>query len=85
MKFDHCICVQESTSDMKRSIKIRDRKLSVLSEKINSHLSLFDSIEKEALFVKQVVDNVQSLTAEKEDVGKSISKLLVRLYDQCYL
>ena len=68
---------------MKRSIKIRDRKLSVLSEKINSHLSLFDSIEKEALFVKQVVDNVQSLTAEKEDVGKSIPILLVRLYDQC--
>lgn len=75
--------MQESTSDMKRSIKIRDRKLSVLSEKINSHLSLFDSIEKEALFVKQVVDNVQSLTAEKEDVGKSIPILLVRLYDQC--
>ncbi|KAK4842482.1 hypothetical protein QYF36_022445 [Acer negundo] len=50
---------EESTCDMKRSIETRDRKLMVLSQKINSHLTLFDSIEKEAFSIKQVVDNVE--------------------------
>ena len=59
----------ESTSDMKRSIHVRDRKLSVLSEKLKSHLLLFDSIEKEAFLIKQVVDNVQRVMCEKEDIG----------------
>lgn len=54
---------------MKRSIETRDRKISVLYEKINSHLTLFDSIEKEALFIKQIVDNVERLVNEKEEVG----------------
>ncbi|KAF4356097.1 hypothetical protein F8388_005189 [Cannabis sativa] len=52
---------EESTCDMKRAIQIRDRKLGVLSEKVKSHLLLFDSIEKEAVSVKQVVDNVQHM------------------------
>ncbi|XVF84836.1 hypothetical protein PTKIN_Ptkin17bG0071700 [Pterospermum kingtungense] len=60
---------QESTCEMKQSIEARDRKLAVLSEKINSHLSLFDSIEKEAFSVKQVVDNVERIVSEKEEVG----------------
>ncbi|XP_022735089.1 paramyosin [Durio zibethinus] len=59
---------QESNCEMKRSIEARDRKLAVLSEKINSHLSLFDSIEKEAFSVKQVVDNVERIVSEKEEV-----------------
>ncbi|KAJ0095123.1 hypothetical protein Patl1_16290 [Pistacia atlantica] len=52
---------EESTCDMKRSIETRDRKLSVLYEKINSHLTLFDSIEKEAFSIKQLVDNAERL------------------------
>ena len=54
---------------MKRSIETRDRKLSILSQKINAHILLFDSIEKEASSVKQVVNNVQRLVSEKEEVG----------------
>ena len=54
---------------MKRSIETRDRKLAVLSEKISTHILLFNSIEKEASNVKQVVDNVQRLVSEKEEVG----------------
>ncbi|KAH7515839.1 hypothetical protein FEM48_Zijuj10G0068800 [Ziziphus jujuba var. spinosa] len=61
---------QESTSDMKRSIETGNRKLSFLSEKIKSHLLLFDSIEKEALSIKQLVDNIQHLVSEKEEVGE---------------
>jgi hypothetical protein len=55
---------------MKRSIETRDRKLTVLSEKIKSHLLLFDSIVKEAFSIKQVVNDVQCLVSEKEEVGK---------------
>ena len=54
---------------MKRSIEAGGRKLIVLSGKINSHLSLFDSIEREALSIKQLVDKAQLLVSEKEEVG----------------
>ncbi|TXG56420.1 hypothetical protein EZV62_017733 [Acer yangbiense] len=66
---------EESTCDMKRSIETRDRKLTVLSQKINSHLTLFDSIEKEAFSIKQVVDNVERVVSEKEEVGMSSALL----------
>ncbi|KAG8663264.1 golgin subfamily A member 4 isoform X2 [Manihot esculenta] len=66
---------EESTCEMKRSIEARDRKLGVLSEKLNSHLSLFDSIEKEAFSIKQVLDNVQLLVLEKEEVAGLRSKM----------
>lgn len=55
---------------MRRSVEVRDRKLRVLSEKINSHLTLFDSIEREALSIKEVVDKVRLVVSEKEEVGK---------------
>uniref|UniRef100_A0A5B6ZF81 Putative hyaluronan mediated motility receptor isoform X1 n=1 Tax=Davidia involucrata TaxID=16924 RepID=A0A5B6ZF81_DAVIN len=58
----------DSTCEMRRSIETRDRKLTLLYEKINAHLLLFDSIEKEAFSVKQVVDNVQHLVSEKEEI-----------------
>ncbi|XP_065860923.1 protein GRIP isoform X2 [Euphorbia lathyris] len=59
---------EESTCEMKRSIKAKDQKLTVLSEKLNSHLSLIDSIEKESISIKQLMNNVQSLVSEKEEV-----------------
>ncbi|PRQ41271.1 hypothetical protein RchiOBHm_Chr4g0445111 [Rosa chinensis] len=59
---------EESTCEMKRAIQCRDRKIAVLSEKISSHLLLFDSIEKEAISVKKVVDHVQHLVSEKEEI-----------------
>lgn len=65
---------------MKRSIQCRDRKIAVLSEKLKSHLLLFDSIEKEAISVKKVVDDVQHLVSEKEEVGKHLFELLLYAY-----
>ncbi|XP_008221757.1 PREDICTED: LOW QUALITY PROTEIN: spindle pole body component 110 [Prunus mume] len=67
---------EESTCEMKRSIQCRDRKLSVLSEKIKYHLLLFDSIEKEAMSVKKVVDNVQRIVSEKEEVVAGLKSKL---------
>ncbi|KAL8224600.1 hypothetical protein R6Q57_020075 [Mikania cordata] len=60
---------QESTCEMRRSIEFRDRKIAILSEKINAHLLFLNSIRKEASSVKQVVDNVQLLVDEKEEAG----------------
>ncbi|XP_073221077.1 uncharacterized protein [Cicer arietinum] len=59
---------EESTSHMKRSIETKDRMLGVLSEKINSHLLLFDSIEKEVFYIKQILDKVQNMVKDKEEV-----------------
>lgn len=59
---------------MRRATETRDRKLAMLSEKISSHLLLFDSIEKEALSVKQAVDSVKHLVSEKEELGMSVSE-----------
>lgn len=64
--------VQESTAEMKRSIEVKDRKIAMMSEKISSHLMLFDSIQKEALCVKRVVDKVQHTVADKENIGKKL-------------
>ncbi|KAF9607375.1 hypothetical protein IFM89_034141 [Coptis chinensis] len=66
---------QDSTSDIKRSIQQRDRKLAFLSEKIKAHFVLFDSIEKEAISVKQVVDNVQQIKSLslKEEVIQNVT------------
>ncbi|KAM7251081.1 hypothetical protein ACFE04_022964 [Oxalis oulophora] len=61
---------EESTCEMRRAIEARDKKLSVLSEKLHSYILLFESIENEALSVKQLVDNVHCLVSEKEEVGK---------------
>lgn len=59
---------EDSTCEMRRSIQARDRKLAILSEKIDAHLSQFDTIEKEAFSVKQVLDYVQLLVSEKEGI-----------------
>lgn len=61
--------LQESTCEMKRSIEAKDRKITVLVEKVNSHFLLFDSIEKESFSIKRIVDNVQHVISEKEELG----------------
>ncbi|XP_058008811.1 uncharacterized protein LOC110643967 isoform X2 [Hevea brasiliensis] len=66
---------EESTCEMKRAIEARDRKLGLLSEKLDSHLSLFDCIEKETFSIKHVVDTVQLLVLEKEEVAGLRSKM----------
>ncbi|XP_056165278.1 uncharacterized protein LOC115671879 [Syzygium oleosum] len=63
---------RESTCEMRHSVETRDRKLSLLSEKLNSHIMLFDSIEKEALSIKQVMDSVKGLISHKEELVSSL-------------
>lgn len=54
---------------MRCSVEARDRKIGILHQKITSHLALFDSIEKEASAIKNVIQEVQGLVDQKEDVG----------------
>ncbi|XLU57230.1 hypothetical protein S245_051878, partial [Arachis hypogaea] len=70
---------EESTAQMKRSIETKDRMINVLSEKINSHLLLFDSVEKEVFYVKQIVDKVQNLVNDKEEVVTSLRNKMDRV------
>ncbi|KAH7666149.1 Ribosomal protein L4 domain-containing protein [Dioscorea alata] len=60
---------QESTSELRHSIEKRDKMLAVLSEKIQAHMLVLDSIRKEAASVKHVVDNIKHLVIEKEQVA----------------
>ncbi|KAL5725367.1 hypothetical protein ACHQM5_008519 [Ranunculus cassubicifolius] len=64
---------EDSTCELRRSIETRDRKIAFLSEKIKAHFVLFDSIEKEAISVKQVVDNVQKTVSDKECLVTELS------------
>ncbi|KAJ0981629.1 hypothetical protein J5N97_009884 [Dioscorea zingiberensis] len=57
---------RESTSELKHSIEIRDKKLAVLSEKMQAHMLVLDSIRKEAASIKHVVDNIKHIVTEKE-------------------
>ncbi|XP_013645780.2 cingulin-like isoform X2 [Brassica napus] len=59
---------QESFSEMRCSVEARDRNIAILHQKITSHLALFDSIEKEASAIKNVIQEVQGLVDQKEDV-----------------
>lgn len=70
---------EDSTCEMRRSIQARDRKLAILSEKIDAHLSQFDTIEKEAFSVKQVLDNVQHLVSEKEGIVARLKRKMDEL------
>ncbi|GMP94213.1 hypothetical protein CsSME_00043749 [Camellia sinensis var. sinensis] len=70
---------EDSTFEMKQSIQTSDRKVTILSQKINAHLLLFDSIEKEAFSVKQVLDNVQHLALQLE--LRSLGIILQKIQD----
>ncbi|CAA7387996.1 unnamed protein product [Spirodela intermedia] len=55
-----------SACSLKNAIIVKDKQLNVLSNKVQRHLSLFDSIEKEAEALKGTVDSIQQLVSEKE-------------------
>ncbi|CAH8355045.1 unnamed protein product [Eruca vesicaria subsp. sativa] len=78
---------QESFSEMKCSVDARDRKIVILHQKITSHLALFDSIEKEASAIKNVIHEVQGLVDQKEDVVAGLKEKLdkVSTYEKVFI
>jgi len=51
---------------------MKDKQIAVISEKLNSHLVLFSSVQKEVSALKQVLDDVHCLVGEKENVGMAM-------------
>ncbi|EOA40540.1 hypothetical protein CARUB_v10009270mg, partial [Capsella rubella] len=78
---------QESFCEMKCSIEARDRKIAILNDKIASHLTLFDSIEKEASTIKKVIHEVQGLVDQKEDVVSGLKEKMdhVSTYEKVFI
>ncbi|XP_064967381.1 uncharacterized protein LOC135583503 isoform X3 [Musa acuminata AAA Group] len=65
---------EDSTYQLKQSIQKRDRKLVLLTEKIHTQIQLFDSMEKEAAAIKQVVNTVEDTVNGKEQEGLFLIK-----------
>ncbi|KAJ8478269.1 hypothetical protein OPV22_021996 [Ensete ventricosum] len=62
---------EDSTYQLKQSIQKRDRKLLLLTEKIHTQIQLFDSMEKEAAAIKQVVNTVEdTLNGKEQEVAR---------------
>ncbi|RID57306.1 hypothetical protein BRARA_F00689 [Brassica rapa] len=78
---------QESFSEMRCSVEARDRKIAILHQKITSHLALFDSIEKEASAIKNVIQEVQGLVDQKEDVVAGLRERMdhVSTYEKVFV
>ncbi|XP_018487772.1 uncharacterized protein LOC108858318 isoform X1 [Raphanus sativus] len=78
---------QESFSEMRCSVEARDRKIGILHQKITSHLALFDSIEKEASAIKNVIQEVQGLVDQKEDVVAGLKEKMehVSTYEKVFI
>lgn len=54
---------------------MKDKQIAVISEKLNSHVVLFSSVEKEVAAVKQVLGDVHCLVGEKENLGMAMITL----------
>ncbi|KAL3501295.1 hypothetical protein ACH5RR_035744 [Cinchona calisaya] len=59
---------EDSYGEMKRAVEERERKIAILSEKVKAHSLLFDTIEKEANCIMQVVHNAECAIKEKEEI-----------------
>jgi hypothetical protein len=60
---------------MQWTIQMKDKQIAVISEKLNSHIVLLSSVEKEVASVKQVLGDVHCLVGEKENVGMAMITL----------
>ncbi|PAN47372.1 hypothetical protein PAHAL_9G253100 [Panicum hallii] len=70
---------EDSTCSMQWTIQMKDKQIAVISEKLNSHLVLFSSIEKEVSAVKQVLGDVHCLVGEKENVVADLKDKVQRI------
>ncbi|WVZ58948.1 hypothetical protein U9M48_009163 [Paspalum notatum var. saurae] len=73
------VCRQDSTCSMQWTIQMKDKQIAVISEKLNSHLVLFSSVEKEVAAVKQVLGDVHCLVGEKETLVANLKDKVHRI------
>ncbi|CAL4941767.1 unnamed protein product [Urochloa decumbens] len=70
---------EDSTCSMQWTIQMKDKQIAVISEKLNSHLVLFSSVEKEVAAVKQVLGDVHCMVGEKENVVADLKDKVQRI------
>ncbi|KAF8720505.1 hypothetical protein HU200_023751 [Digitaria exilis] len=69
---------EDSTCSMQWTIQMKDKQIAVISEKLNSHLIFFSSVEKEVAAVKHVLGEVHCLVGEKENVVATLKDKVQR-------
>ncbi|XP_044434068.1 uncharacterized protein [Triticum aestivum] len=70
---------QDSACSLQWTIQMRDKQITVISEKLNSHLALFNSVGKEVAAVKQILGDVECLVGEKENVVSDLKCKVQRI------
>ncbi|KXG38555.1 hypothetical protein SORBI_3001G251400 [Sorghum bicolor] len=70
---------EDSTCSMQWTIQMKDKQIAVISEKLNSHLVLFSSVEKEVAAVKQILGDVHCLVGEKENLVADLKDKVQRI------
>ncbi|KAJ3676834.1 hypothetical protein LUZ60_002558 [Juncus effusus] len=71
---------EDSNCSLQRTIQMKDKEISLLSEKLNTHISLFNSVEKEANLVKRALDGVKRSMNEKEQVVAGLNEKVGRVF-----
>ena len=66
---------QDSACSLQWTVQMKDKQIAVISEKLNSHLALFNSVGKEVAAVTQVLGDMKCLVGEKENVGMNAMEL----------
>jgi hypothetical protein len=72
--------VQDSTCSLQRTIQTKDRENTLLSDKLNAHISLFNLVQKEANSVKMAFNVIKQTLNEKEQVGNFFTVQIANLY-----
>ncbi|VAI85635.1 unnamed protein product [Triticum turgidum subsp. durum] len=70
---------EDSACSLQWTIQMRDKQITVISEKLNSHLALFNSVGKEVAAVKQILGDVECLVGEKENVVSDLKCKVQRI------
>ncbi|KAJ3702714.1 hypothetical protein LUZ61_006419 [Rhynchospora tenuis] len=70
---------EDSTCTLQRTIQTKDRELTLLSEKLNAHISFFNSVQKEATSVKRSFDGIKQTLNEKEQVVAGLNDKIQRI------
>ncbi|KAM0862332.1 hypothetical protein ACQ4PT_045329 [Festuca glaucescens] len=70
---------QDSACSLQWTLQMKDKQIAVISEKLNSHLALFNSVGKEVAAVTQVLGDMECLVGEKENVVSELKGKVQRI------
>ncbi|XP_051184988.1 uncharacterized protein [Lolium perenne] len=70
---------EDSACSLQWTIQMKDKQIAVISEKLNSHLALFNSVGKEVTAVTQVLSDMECLVGEKENVVSELKGKVQRI------